>query len=163
MNSMPLINGDLASSISRMAATGTGLTIALLSYTGEVTNADKNMADLAGDVGLTSNVLTSVGSFLAEKDNSSLPSPQALKDAQSILARCHDTFDEIKSMVDNNVKSKTDLIGKAKYGKKARFWWPVKSNKAELLKTRLESLKTSLLLLLQVLSLAKERESGYAI
>lgn len=159
MSSIPIVNGDLVSGIARMAAVGTKLTTALLSYTGEVANADKSMADFAGDVAATSHVLSSVGNFLAEKDNSLIPTQQALKDANIILDHCHETFTEIKSMVEKKVQSDKD--GKSRYGKRARFMWPAKSSKAEQLKKRLESLKTSLLLLLHVLSLGKEREKRY--
>lgn len=70
MSSILLVNGDLVSGIARMAAVGTKLTTALLSYTGEVANADKSIADFAGDVAATSYILSSIGNFLSDKDNS---------------------------------------------------------------------------------------------
>lgn len=149
---------DVAVGIVRMAGVGTKLSTALMCYAGGVADADKNMTAIAGDVALTSNVLASVGNFLKERDNETVATPSALKDAQAILTRCHDTFEEIKAIVDKTAK--TDDVGNCKTSKRARLIWPVKSNKAELLKSRLESLKSSLMLLLQVLSFAKDWANG---
>jgi hypothetical protein len=149
---------DVAVGIVRMAGIGTKLSTTLMAYAGGVADADQNMADIAGDVALTSNVLISVGNFLKERDNDAVATASALKDAQAILARCHDTFKEIKAIVDKTTR--TDEGESRKSSKRARLVWPIKSNKAELLKTRLESLKSSLMLLLQVLSFAKDWATG---
>lgn len=149
---------DVAVGIVRMAGFGTKLSTALMCYAGGVADADRNMTAIAGDVALTSNVLASVGNFLKERDNETVATPSALKDAQAILTRCHDTFEEIKAIVDKTAK--TDEGGIRKTSRRARLIWPVKSNKAELLKGRLESLKSSLVLLLQVLSFAKDWATG---
>ncbi|TID27059.1 phosphorus acquisition-controlling protein [Venturia nashicola] len=149
---------DVAVGIVRMAGVGTKLSTALMFYAGGVADADKNMTAIAGDVALTSNVLASVGHFLKERENSSMATPSALMDAQAILTRCHNTFEEIKGILDKTAK--TDESGARKTSKRARLIWPVKSNKAELLTSRLESLKSSLMLLLQVLSFAKDWTTG---
>jgi hypothetical protein len=151
---------DVAVGIVRMASIGTKLSTTIMSYASAVADADKSMVDIAGDVALTSNVLTSVGNFLTERDNGVVATPSALKDAKAILTRCHDTFAEIKAIVDKSAK--TDDNGNRKSSKRAKLTWPIKSNKAELLKSRLESLKSSLMLLLQVLSFAKDWASWYA-
>jgi hypothetical protein len=149
---------DVSVGIVRMAGVGTKLSTMLMAYAGGVLDADKNMVDIAGDVALTSNVLTSVGNFLKERDNETVATPSALKDATAILDRCHDTFEEIKAIVDKTAK--VDKSGNRKSSKRAKLIWPIKSNKAELLKSRLESLKSSLMLLLQVLSFAKDWARG---
>lgn len=109
------------------------------------------MADIASDGALIFNVLTSVGVFLEEKTNGAVATPSALKDADDILKRCHETFAKIRCLIDK--KENIDADGKRKVSKRAKLIWPTKSNKAELL-------KSSLMLLLKVLSLSKIGPAG---
>ncbi|KAE9966743.1 hypothetical protein EG328_008646 [Venturia inaequalis] len=141
-----------------MAGVGTKLSTALMCYAGGVADADKNMTAIAGDVALTSDVLASVGDILKQREDKAVATPSAVKDARAILTRCHDTFEEISCLI--NRKDGTDVDGKRRGSKRAQLIWPIKSNKAELFKSRLESLKSSLMLLLQVLSFAKDWAGG---
>jgi hypothetical protein len=151
---------DVVSSIVRIAAVGTRLSTTLLSYSNAVADADKNMARIAGDVALTSNVLRSVGNFLKEKDNDTVATPSALEDANSMLKGCNDIFAEIKEIIDKNAKTNVD--GRQGLKKRAKLSWPANSQHVELLQSRLERLKSSLMLLLQVLSVAKDWAAGYS-
>jgi hypothetical protein len=119
------------------------------------------MTEIASDVALTSNVLHNVGNFLSERSTASVASSTAVEDAYSILERCKAAFGEIQTLIDKN--SKTNPDGTKKFGARAKVMWPLRSSRADLLKRRLESLKSSLMLLLQVLSFAKDRAKGYAL
>lgn len=153
---------DVASGIIGVASVGVKLSTTLYTYASSVANADKDMTDIAGDVALTSNVLNNVGTFLQDPDTIAIASGTALTDASSILKRCRDAFTEIEALI-----SKSDKPGHVgenwgrKPSKRAIFAWPLKSSRAELLKKRLESLKSSLMLLLHVLSFARDRANGY--
>lgn len=149
---------DVASGIIGVASIGIKLSTTLYTFANSVASADKDMKDIAGDVALTSNVLNNVGSFLKDPKTIAIASETAITDAISILDRCKDAFGEIQTIVDQ--KGKNSETGMKKSTTRAKFMWPLKSSRVELLKRRLESLKSSLMLLLQVLSFAKDQAAG---
>ena len=149
---------DVASGIIGIAAAGVQLSTALYNYASSVANAGKDMEEVAGDVALTANVLSSVGSFLQDEHNVAVASANAIADARKILVRSESTFQEIRSMVEKKDRAKED--GKKRLSTFTKATWPFKGSRLELLKRRLESLKTSLLLFLKILSFARDRANG---
>lgn len=113
------------------------------------------MTDIVRDVALTSNVLEKVGNFLQDKDIVAVTSQSALQDASSILSKCRDAFADIDDILHQG--NSAELDGARRFSKRAILLWAHKGPRTELLKRRLESLKSSLLLLLLVLSLAKDK------
>jgi len=146
---------DAASWILALASTGVKLSTALYSLGSVISYAEKDMSDIAGDVALTSTLEHSFEIKIRVR----FATPSALQDAESIVKRCKDSFADIKVIVDKDVVVEEE--GKRRTSKRAKLAWPLKSSRTELLKRRLGSLKSSLMLLLQVLTFAKDQAHGY--
>lgn len=145
----------LAASIVQLGGAGTELSKALYNFVSSATRADTEITDLAGDVKVTSRALDHVADTLKAEVRQSILTQEAIDDAHEAGRRCKSIFDEISSMFEKRYHTGKDgkrtlsLLGKAS--------WPMKEQRVELLRRRLESLKLSLLLLLGVLQLAHEQ------
>lgn len=150
----------LTASILSIAGAGVKLSTTLYTFAESASRADQDIADIAGDVALTANVLDSVGNVLKENETKCLASKAALNDAESILKRCESVFGDIRQVIEKRTKIGKD--GKKTITTLGRLAWPLKEQRIELMRRRLDSLKTSLLLLLKVLSFAGDRARGFA-
>ncbi|KAF2492949.1 hypothetical protein BU16DRAFT_529203 [Lophium mytilinum] len=148
----------LTASIIGIAGAGVKLSTTLYTFAESSSRADQDITDIAGDVALTANVLDSVGNVLKEEDTRCLASKAALNDAENILKRCETVFGDIRQVVEKRTKIGKD--GKKSITTLGRLAWPLKEQRVELMRRRLDSLKTSLLLLLKVLSFAGDRARG---
>lgn len=149
----------VAASIIQIAGAGAKLSTALYNFTSSAVRADQEIRDIAGDVELTSNALSSVGEVFKTEDARSIVSKKAIQDANAIIKRCEEVFGEITEMVDKRRKVGED--GKKKVGFVGKIMWPMKEQRVELNRRRLESLKNSLVLFLHVLQLAQGQSRGY--
>ena len=93
-----------------------------------------------------------------EDDAKCLVSKKAVQDASSIIQRCEAVFREINLLIDKRRKVSKD--GKITSSAIGKLIWPMREQRVELLRRRLDSLKTSLLVLLEVLRFAGERSRG---
>ena len=148
---------DITSSIIAVATVGVKLSTTLYSYSNGVAKAEKDITDIAADVALTSNVLKRVGDFMKQNTDVPVASEDAVRDAQSIIQRCERIFSEIENGFSKRIKPNKNgaspavsLFGKAT--------WPLKGPRMELLCRKLDGLKLSLTLLLEVLSLAANQK-----
>jgi hypothetical protein len=139
----------LVASIIQIAGAGAKLSSALYHFTTSAVRADQDITDIASDVELTSNALESVGKVFETEDAKSIVSKKAIQDANSIIKRCEAVFTDISELGKKNVS----VMGKLS--------WPMKEQRVELHRRRLESLKNSLVLLLHVLQLAQGQAHGY--
>jgi hypothetical protein len=149
----------LVASIIQIAGTGAKLSTALYHYTTSAVRADQDITEIASDVDLTSNALESIGKVFETEYAKSLVSNKAIHDAKSIIKRCEAVFNDITELVDKRRKMSKD--GKKSLGVMGKLTWPLKEQRVELYRRRLESLKTSLALLLHVLQLAQGQARGY--
>ncbi|KAI9683255.1 MAG: hypothetical protein M1822_006120 [Bathelium mastoideum] len=144
---------DLASSIIAVATVGIKVSTTLYSYSNGVVKAEKDITDIAADVALTSNVLNRVGGFMKQHAGLPVASDDAVRDVQSIITRCEAIFGEIdndfRKWMRPNKDGSSQTVGI--FGKAT---WPLRGKRVELLCRKLDGLKLSLLLLLEVLSLA---------
>jgi hypothetical protein len=148
----------LAASIVQLGGAGVELSKSLYIYVSSAVRAESEINDLAGDVKLTCSALERVGQTLQSEETSSALTQRAVNDAEEIKQRCQSVFAEISVIfekrwkLDGNGRRKLSVLGKAS--------WPLKEQKVELLRRRLDSLKLSLSLLLSVLQLAHEQSRG---
>lgn len=150
----------LTASIIQIAGAGAKLSSALYHFTTSAVRADQDITDIASDVELTSNALESVGKVFETEDAKSLVSKKAIQDANNIIKRCEAVFNDISELVDKRRKSAKD--GKKGLSVIGKLAWPMKEQRVELHKRRVDSLKNSLVLLLHVLQLAQGQARGYA-
>jgi hypothetical protein len=149
----------LVASIIQIAGAGTKLSSALYHFTTSAVRADQDITDIASDVELTSNALESVGKVFETEDAKSIVSKKAIQDANSIIKRCEAVFTDISELVEK--RRKTSKNGKKNVSVMGKLSWPMKEQRVELHRRRLESLKNSLVLLLHVLQLAQGQAHGY--
>jgi hypothetical protein len=148
----------LVASIVQIAGTGAKLSTVLYNYTVSAARADQDITDLADDVESTSSALEGVGKVLETEDAKSIVSARAVQDANKIIKRCEDIFRDILELVEKRRTKTKD--GKKALGMVGKLAWPLKEQRVELHKKRLENLKISLLLLLAVLKLAQDQARG---
>ena len=149
----------LAASVIQIASTGLKLSTTLYSFAETVSTADKSITHIAKDVSLTSAILSELGSKLELDKASGIASENAIATAQEIILECSKIFKEIEvalgKSIGNEAARKANT-GKYRIGKHVleRLRWPFLQPKMELLRSNLESLKSTLILMLQVLSYA---------
>ncbi|KAF2252108.1 hypothetical protein BU26DRAFT_516804 [Trematosphaeria pertusa] len=148
----------LAASILQIAGAGVKLSTALYNFASSASRADRDVADIADDVMLTANALDSVGKVFEKEDGKTVVSRRAIQDANGLIKRCDAVFGEIQEVVEKRRKVCKD--GKKILSTFGKFSWPLKEQRIELLRRRLESLKNSLMLLLHVLQLANGQAKG---
>ncbi|CAN9147991.1 unnamed protein product [Alternaria alternata] len=148
----------LAASIIQIAGAGAKLSVTLYNFTSSAARADQDIRDIADDVELTSNALESVGKLFESEDAKSIISTKAVQDAHNIIKKCQGVFDELSEMVEK--RRKTGKDGKKTLSMMGKLAWPMKEQRVELHRKRLESLKNSLVLLLHVLQLAQGQSRG---
>ncbi|KAJ4290275.1 hypothetical protein N0V90_010490 [Kalmusia sp. IMI 367209] len=148
----------LAASIVQIAGTGIRLSTTLYNFAGGVSRAEQDIADIADDVKLTANALDNVGKVFERDDGSCVISKKAISDAGGLIKRCETVFGEVQDLVEK--RSKMGKDGKKTLSAIGRLSWPLKEQRVELLRRRLESLKNSLMLLMHVLQLANGQAKG---
>ena len=152
----------LAASIIQIAGAGTKLSTSLYNFASSAVRADREVEDLANDVANTSMVLSSVGRLFEGDKTKNIIKKEAIQHAKNLIDQCERIFADINKVVD-----KRRCISKD--GKKARLTfrgkmgWPLKEQKLQFQKARLESLKSSLNTLLQVIELAESQSRGYVM
>jgi CRISPR/Cas system-associated endonuclease Cas3-HD len=149
----------LAASIIQIAGAGAKLSVALYNFTTSAARADQDIRDIADDVELTSNALESVGKVFESEESKSIMSKKAIQDANNIIKKCGGVFNEVSEMLEKRRKVSKD--GKKGLSVMGKLSWPMKEQKVELYRRRLESLKNSLVLLLHVLQLAQGQARGF--
>ena len=149
----------LAASIIQIAGAGASLSKALYSYVGSAACADQQISDIAGDVEITSNALNNVGEVFKNESSLSIVSKTAIQDATSLIKRCESVFGAIQNVIDKRRKPAKD--GKKSLSVLGKLAWPLKEQKIQVLQSRLESLKNSLVLLFHVIQLANGQARGF--
>lgn len=145
----------LVASIGQIAGAGTKLSSALYHFTTSAVRAEQDVADIASDIELTSNALTSVGRVFETEDTRSVISEKAITDANNLIKRCEMVFKDIAEVVEKSRTVSKD--GKKNLSAIGKLAWPMREQRVELYRRRLESLKNSLTLLLHVLQLAQKQ------
>ncbi|ORY17268.1 hypothetical protein BCR34DRAFT_51250 [Clohesyomyces aquaticus] len=148
----------LAASIIQIAGAGAKLSTTLYQFVSSAARADQEINDIAGDVQVTASALESVGEVFGNENASCVVSKRAIQDANSLIKRCETVFTDIHELIDKRRKVCKD--GKKSLSTLGKFAWPHKEQKVQLLRGRLESLKTSLNLLFNVLHLANAQAKG---
>jgi hypothetical protein len=151
----------LVASIIQIAGAGTALSNYLYNFVSSASRADQEISDIAGDVEITANALDSVGRVFENEDAQCIASKKAIQDANNLIKRCEAVFQEIRDVVDKGTKAGPD--GKKSKSLVAKLKWPMKEQRVQLLRGRLESLKNSLILLFNVLQLANGQAKGLVL
>ncbi|KAK3112040.1 hypothetical protein LTR53_012086 [Teratosphaeriaceae sp. CCFEE 6253] len=139
---------SIAASAIQCADAGFKLYGALSQYIRDYVEANKHVKRLADEVRTTAWALQQLGALLKDDDELKLCKPEAITETEAALRGCQGAFDEVSEII-------KDFLPVAANGPISKRWkWPLKKAKVNLLLAQLERLKTTLLLVFKVLSLA---------
>jgi STAND-like protein len=159
---------SVTASILGVAGAGIKLATTLYTYSDAALTADRSVRTIANDISLTASVLSELGTLLEHDNADKLVSTRALETAGQTVTGCKEVFEEID-----------DAVGKMLGGAKRKEWkgkepsaggmsvwarmkWPLMEPRMRVLQANLERLKSTLLLMLNVITYARKLSSEYA-
>lgn len=152
-------------SVAQLADYGFKLSIKLYTYSSSVSSAPQNIRTLSTDISLTSTVLKELSQII-KSDENNVVSDGAIEATRRTVEECLKVFAELDEALSKSlgVLGSEDGAEKGVKGKRRmvameKLKWPFKQPKMELLRSNLDRLKTSLTLMLQVLSYARDVSS----
>ena len=149
----------LLASVVQIADLGVRLSLRLYTFGEAVASADKSIISISKDVSLTSSVLKELGKSLEKDQESRICSENAFQTADGIVKECLEVFDSMdkaltKSMSRLRLQDSEKRIRTVAAFERLR--WPFLQPKMQLLRSNLERLKSTLLLMLNVLTYARQ-------
>ncbi|WPG99965.1 Hypothetical protein R9X50_00278800 [Acrodontium crateriforme] len=141
----------------QVADAGIKLAETLYEYLDTVRNASKQLESVALQVKVTSSTLRSLGELLEDHEAEKVCSQHVVADAQLAFKGCEKTFLDVEDTFRALIRSDGPSIGKVTTA--GRWVYPFKKGKLETLQANLERLKTTLLLMLSVLTYARESKN----
>lgn len=140
----------VAASIIQVADLGTKLSVQLFSFYRRYKNANESIQLLSNEIALVSAILRELGDNLKGEDSSKLCSDEAFRTLHLVLAQCRDVLGQIQRVVDGN-----DQPGKSRFQQvTGKFRIVMLEPSLDQLKMNLERLKSTMLLLLNVIMYA---------
>ena len=150
--------GVIASAL-QIADIGVRLSLRLYTFGETVASADKSIIAISEHVSLTSSVLKELGQTLDKDQTSRICSRNAVQTADSIVKQCQKIFQEMDYVLVKkfaNTKS-TEKDRRVKAAQTLeRLKWPFIKAKIDLLMSNLEKEKSTLVLMLNVITLARQ-------
>lgn len=131
----------LVASVVQVAGAGLQLSKTLYEYVDGVATADRRIKDIATEIKMTSVVIEELGDVFKHKETASLVSQKAVMAANDAVKECSALFTQIDATLK---KSKKNTFG--------RLALPFRDTKLELLRSHVDKLKSTLQLLMQVLT-----------
>ncbi|KAJ5664934.1 uncharacterized protein N7477_007382 [Penicillium maclennaniae] len=145
-----------AASILQVADLGARLSVKLFSFYRRVQDAHNTIQVLSNEVALVSAILRELGDNLEEEESSKLCSDEAFRTLSLVLTQCRDILEQIQRMVDIDEQPEKSQLrrvtGKLRIVLLEPSW--------ERLKINLERLKSTMLLLLNVIMYAGQIRSN---
>ncbi|EON69979.1 hypothetical protein W97_09244 [Coniosporium apollinis CBS 100218] len=145
---------SIVASVVGIASAGIKLSTTLYTYAETAFHADGSIKDIARDVSLTSSVMGELGTLLQQDTKVNLCSQSALQTITKAVTGCNTVFNQIGDALEKSLKKTQD--GKKKLSALQRLKWPLLEPRMRLLQSNLESLKSTLLLMLNVLKYARD-------
>jgi hypothetical protein len=141
----------IAASVLQIAELGGRLSVKLFTFGRKIKNADKNIDSISQDIAATGAVLQELGNTLKKDDQTRLCSDEAVATARMLVAGCHKVFTELNDTLDGSGSGSKLVLGW-----KQRLKYTFLEPQIDLLRTNLERLKSSLLVILNVLVFAEQ-------
>lgn len=152
---------SIAASIVGIATAGVAISIKLVTLATQISTASERVSSIGNDISLTSGVLHQLGELMTQKttnDGISIFSQGGLETTKTSAAMCERIFRE----VEKEVKKASEQIrgckrldgGKVKLSKAEKAKWPFLQPSIDSLRVDLREAKGTLMLMLQVTSLA---------
>jgi hypothetical protein len=141
--------GIVASVIS-IADLGARLSVKLCTFSRKVKNADCSLAEISNDVALTCSVLRELGDNLKKDEQSHLYSNNAVTTAEGVIKECERVFTDLERALEGErAETGTTYFSIKKLSGKLKY--PFLEPQIEVMRSNLERLKSTLLLMLNVI------------
>ena len=159
----------IIAAVSKIADAGLHLSIKLYTFGEIVASADRSVISISKDVSLTSGILKELGQILEKDRKSRTISENALQTADGVVKECVEVFQEINSILVKKLPS----LGAERKGEKRgerpnraiimleKLEWEYLQPKLQLLRSNLDRLRSTLLLILNVTTYAKQVSEKY--
>ena len=149
----------IVASVIQIADVGLRLSLKLYTFGETVASADRTVLSISKDISLTSSVLQELGHNLKIDHEARICSENAVKTAEEVVQECLKVFKEIDGLLEKSAARMGDegkpkakwtsaVVGKLK--------WPFLQPKMQLLRSNLDRLKATLLLMLNVMTYARQ-------
>lgn len=142
----------VAAGILQIAEIGSRLSIKLYTFYGKIKHADQRMQSLSSEVALTSNVLRQLGDNLQQDEQARLYSYEALCTTSTVLQECRTVFENIDNTIQCSAEQSSAKSRLRQAARKVGFM--MDEQDLDALRSSLERLKTTMLLLLNVIMYA---------
>jgi hypothetical protein len=160
---------SLVATVASLADYGLQLSTKLSNFSKAVATADNSIEKISGDIAGLSAVLQQLG-LIIESDKSRVVAKTALDATQREVNECRKIFEDLNGALQNSMK----ILGLLESGEGKRrprralitlerLKWPFKQGKMELLQSNLETRKSSLSLMVEVLNLAHNLSNKYGL
>lgn len=141
----------IVASIIQLADVGAKLSVKLCSFYRTVKVANQSLEGLSSDVSLTCSILNELGKVLEQDEQAKICSKQAFCTAQEVLTECKAVFQKIEGALEKyEQETEPNPIRRGARKISAAFAKP----DLDVLKSNLERLKTTTLLMLHVIMYA---------
>ena len=144
--------------ILQIADVGLRLSTTLFTFAETVASADKAVSSISKDVSLTSSVLRELADILRQDKGPQAYSNSAVDSAVGVVRECSDVFQEVEDILIEKLPKLSSRC-KDKKSRTTAAWerlkWPYLQPKINILRSNLDRLKSSLLVILNVIYLDK--------
>ena len=159
----------IIASVVQIADVGLRLSIKLYTFGEIVASADRSVISISKDVSLTSGVLKELGHILDKDKETGTFSENAVQTADGVVKECLEVFQEMENILVKKLPSLESGRREGKGGERAkratimleRLKWGYLQPKLQLLRSNLDRLKSTLLLMLNVITYARQVSGKY--
>jgi hypothetical protein len=148
----------IAASVLQLADLGGRLSVKLFTFSRKIKNADKSIASISAEIAQTGSILQHLGNELQKDDQLKVCSAEAVATAKLLVTDCYKIFDDLNESLDAKAPK-----NKVVAAWKQRIIFPLVEPQINLLNTNLERLKSSLLVMLNVLIFAEQLRNQEAL
>src|SRR2546423_387958 len=141
----------IAASILQIAELGGKLSVKLFTFSRKIKNADKSISSISKDIAATGAVLQQLANELRKDERLRLCSDQAVATVKLLVDDCKKIFSELNEALDSRPSGNSYISG---WMEKLKY--PFLEPHIELLRSNLERLKSSLVVMLNVLIFAEQ-------
>ena len=155
---------SIAASLICLGTAGCQLAIKLYTLASQISTASQRITSVSNDISLTAGVLKELGEFITRdtaNGATTIFSQSGLETTKSSAAVCKTIFDEIEAaakeasdQVRAREKTRDRIVGKIKLSRSEKVKWPFLQPSIESLRIDLREAKGTLILMLQLMSLA---------
>ena len=155
---------SVAASLVGIGAVGCQIAIKLYALATQISTASDRISSISNDVCLTSSVLQQLGELMKQKaadDGTSIFSQSGLKTTKTSAIMCENIFKAIEQALNEaskQIRGRASVVSKIKLSKLEKAKWPFLQPSIETLRTDLREAKGTLMLMLQVLTLAFSKQ-----